>query len=382
MDSAASSPTGLNAEFEDRERHDLIEILARTMSDAGLPFTQVTWATFWLADLQSLRDIVSTPPSIMRNICTSAGTVYDQIVKPWNTRVRSKATVPSTPASATTTPLVAQPMPEPSPEAQPSTPKRRRIMPETSPSTSSPLRLNTTVAMAYSSPAPKSPRSREAKDQSKARDNGRCIVTKAGHVVEVAHIYPYSLQGQQVRSAHFWVLLSTFWASERIKRWEKDILGPQGTESPVNLVTLAPHTHAYWGNALFALKPVEKSDDGTKMEVQFFWLRPVSSAGPDILLAPPSIPEDLDSSVENVKLLDCQVDKKLCSGDWIVLTTDDPVNRPLPSFNLLEMQWVLHRLTALCGGGDIPSPPSSDDEDGEAEEEVWLEYCDADSECS
>ncbi|OJJ46701.1 hypothetical protein ASPZODRAFT_16449 [Penicilliopsis zonata CBS 506.65] len=305
----------MNAEFEDTRRHDLIKHIAKAMSDARIPFTQAVWATLWLSDLENLQAMVNEP-RVMNISTLVADMAYEKIVKPWNTRSCSSAPMTSL---------------ELSPEAQLST-------------SEIPPRIN----------------------RCKIRDNEQCILTKAGYVVEVAHIYPSSLQGQEAKSAFFWQALRVFWTAERTKRWEKDVFGPN-TNTCANLVTMAPHTHAYWDGALFALKPLGKSEDESKMEMQFFWLRPTSLSSPVILDIPPSIPTDYDSSVVKVKLFDCEVDKKLCSGDRIVITTDDPINRPLPSYNLLEMQWVLHRLTALCGEGEIASPSSSDEEGSEGE---------------
>lgn len=36
----------------------------------------------------------------------------------------------------------------------------------------------------------------------------------------------------------------------------------------------------------------------------------------------------------------------------VIIETDEPENRPLPSFELLQMQWVLHRALALSGAGE------------------------------
>jgi hypothetical protein len=43
---------------------------------------------------------------------------------------------------------------------------------------------------------------------------------------------------------------------------------------------------------------------------------------------------------------------QICSGDEISLTTDDPVSQPLPDLRLLEMQWFLHRVTAMSGAAE------------------------------
>ncbi|OJJ44301.1 hypothetical protein ASPZODRAFT_18501 [Penicilliopsis zonata CBS 506.65] len=77
---------------------------------------------------------------------------------------------------------------------------------------------------------------------------------------------------------------------------------------------MSPSTHAYWRNALFALRPLGMSQD-----------------------------------------------------------------EPLPSLHLLQMQWGLHRLTALCGGASIPKPlnPYYDDERDD-HSELEFDYLDSD----
>jgi hypothetical protein len=51
------------------------------------------------------------------------------------------------------------------------------------------------------------------------------------------------------------------------------------------------------------------------------------------------------------------------SGDTFTLTTDDPESHPLPSLELLDMQWVLQRLVAMCGAAEWPWIEADDDSD-------------------
>jgi len=44
--------------------------------------------------------------------------------------------------------------------------------------------------------------------------------------------------------------------------------------------------------------------------------------------------------------------KPLFSGARFTFTTDDPVNRPLPSKDLLDLQWALQRLTAMAAAAE------------------------------
>jgi hypothetical protein len=55
--------------------------------------------------------------------------------------------------------------------------------------------------------------------------------------------------------------------------------------------------------------------------------------------------------------------KIICSGDEFSLETDDPVLRPLPDFRLLEMQWFLHRVTAMSGAAEIQDEFDDDSDD-------------------
>lgn len=50
--------------------------------------------------------------------------------------------------------------------------------------------------------------------------------------------------------------------------------------------------------------------------------------------------------------LDGPTPRWIQSGDVISFTTHGPEKLPLPSFDLLDMQWALHRVTALSGAAD------------------------------
>lgn len=169
------------------------------------------------------------------------------------------------------------------------------------------------------------------------------------------------------QSEMFWRVLEKNWDADFISRWKQPVFGPKGTEICQNMITLSPSALAYWGAALFALKPLSLSEDRKELVVQFFWLRPLARARMVSLRSRPVLHGDLGGSVSNVKLFNCQSETKICSGDRITLRTEDPATMPLPSIDLLEMQWVLHRLTALSGGAepiDLALDSDDDPEDG------------------
>lgn len=102
----------------------------------------------------------------------------------------------------------------------------------------------------------------------------------------------------------------------------------------------------FWSTVL---KPIELSTDRKRLAVGLFWLSDGDHAWRS-LQVPPTPPTDTYSSVEGTGLIH-KLDGPT-SGDVISFTTHDPQKLPLPSFDLLDMQWALHRVTALSGAAD------------------------------
>ena len=62
---------------------------------------------------------------------------------------------------------------------------------------------------------------------------------------------------------------------------------------------------------------------------------------------------------------------RIRSGETFTFTTEDPENLPLPSLQLLEMQWVLQRLVGMSGAAGWPSLDEIDD-DSVDNDDNWL----------
>jgi len=200
-------------------------------------------------------------------------------------------------------------------------------------------------------------------------------------IFEVAHIYPDSLINPSSTTDspyNIWDILKVFWSDDRIQKWRNVIFPYQdspdkGIETCHNLLCLSPDAHAYWTKAYFVLKPIKLSDDEKRLDVKFYWTPKYdypSKSKVDILITPQSS-EGSDSRAK-IMLFHFPTNRQICSGDTISLTTDDPVTRPLPRWELLEMQWILHRLTAMRGGAEIYDDFDSDD-DGEDERDSYME---------
>jgi len=59
--------------------------------------------------------------------------------------------------------------------------------------------------------------------------------------------------------------------------------------------------------------------------------------------------------------LECPGPKAIKSGQIFELNTTDPINKPLPSFKLLELQWALARVIGMAGAAFPYEATSGDD---------------------
>jgi hypothetical protein len=169
----------------------------------------------------------------------------------------------------------------------------------------------------------------------------------------------------------FWQLLGVFWNEDRIARWKKivfpDPSNPAtGVESCVNLICLSPDAHSMWNKGIFALKPLGLSPDKKELTIQFFWQPQYSHKPGDRidLLTEPRPSRGLKSIGEDYCLTYPRGGSShdIESGQIFKIATENPRSNPLPSWDLLEMQWFLQRLTAMAGAADWPRFEFDDDD--------------------
>jgi hypothetical protein len=129
---------------------------------------------------------------------------------------------------------------------------------------------------------------------------------------------------------------------------------------------LSPDAHTAWNKGLFALKPLKLSRDQKTLTVQFFWQVPGDyKLGSEVdLLTETSSSKNLDLAGGHFlnRLENDGTTSRIHSGETFTFTTKDPENLPLPSLELLEMQWVLQRLVGMCGAAEWPSLDEIDDD--------------------
>jgi len=169
----------------------------------------------------------------------------------------------------------------------------------------------------------------------------------------------------------FWGLLRVFWEDERVDSWKREIFPdpskPEtGVEACFNLICLNAHAHDLWTKRLFALKPLEISDD-KELTVQFFWQPQYDHKPQDRidLLTQLKSSKGLHS-IEEDYFLTYHRDGRpedIESGQIFKITTENPEKYPLPSWELLQMQWFLQRLVAMSGAASWPRIDFDDDDD-------------------
>lgn len=224
----------------------------------------------------------------------------------------------------------------------------------------------------------RTPRPSRPKRLAMERDNGRCVLTGSPEI-EVAHIFPYCMINPLKKATNldnsipeFWKLLEFFFETERLDTWRRALFTDPADPTRLsdgchNNICMSSSVHALWTRGIFALRPVEVSNDGTAMTVEFYWQpRPTHGRSDSIdLLEQPGSSKGLNH-VDGATLsrLDSNgIPTIIQSGDVFTLKTDDPTTRPLPSFELLDMQWHLNRIVSMTGAADVYDEYIDDDDD-------------------
>lgn len=157
-----------------------------------------------------------------------------------------------------------------------------------------------------------------------------------------------------------------FWSPDKVNAWMKEVFeNEEPYESAKNLITLSPDVHVAWQKALFALKPISLSVDKKRLEMQLFWMPRYKHPK---LVDPRRVPDPIAAlkSAGDWSLLDYKLGRLIRSGHTIIMETDDPEKKPLPSVALLDMQWTLQRLTCMSAAGEHEDlAPYDDDDDDE-----------------
>lgn len=197
--------------------------------------------------------------------------------------------------------------------------------------------------------------------QVRERDADKCVITSHSTSM-LCDICPDWLLRSP--SHRFWLDLRSWYDTHTVDRWKRrlfpSLYNPEPVETIQNYISLSPILRKYWEWGNFVLRPHPKRRHYYKKEpkVQIFWLPSHGCYRNDkicIFKKPGQIRKGT-----TVKLVGFESEelKDLKSGDWITLTTPDPVKLPLPSWDLLELRFIM-TLFARFAGKIVPEDGSN-----------------------
>ncbi|EEA19615.1 conserved hypothetical protein [Talaromyces marneffei ATCC 18224] len=326
-----------NAEAHEPGRAELIKEIADILYWADdFTYSSALWAFLWLSDMSCLEKLKRrlAQDRIINEFCN----LTIDVILPWLGKEKTQLSGATTHyGSAVSTPT------------EPGSRKRRKISGDTrqTAETKFPkdeLRVSEQRKLSYVTGAVSSRRLR------------------TGSVLENSHIYPDSMGPLENRQA-FWERLELFWPKEKVDQWRRILDTPEGTGSLVNTLTMNTLAHKAWGEALFALKHVKTSAREDKIHLQFYWLKPQkdipTSLTKDDFLKRPCLPSDECSGEDLLNFHNVKTLQPIRSGDVITMGSYFPSVKPLPSKELIELQWYLHRIVALSAAAteDELKPP-------------------------
>ncbi|KAK3900227.1 hypothetical protein C8A05DRAFT_17445 [Staphylotrichum tortipilum] len=199
-------------------------------------------------------------------------------------------------------------------------------------------------------------RSKAAAINAKQRDGNTCLLS--GTIdPEAAHIFPFATSKNK-QFGPLGTLLQSFWGDKQASAWRQLCEDPAITQSLANYLSLGRQIHFWFDKARFALKPLSQTQ--TAITVQFHWLRRTSLSPTDIiketdgeellevagLRTPTSTPATWGSCLAHRAS-----GVPIRTGQTFLIRANHPME--LPSFQLLELQWNLLRVAAICGAADV-----------------------------
>ncbi|KAK3940441.1 hypothetical protein QBC46DRAFT_385399 [Diplogelasinospora grovesii] len=211
-------------------------------------------------------------------------------------------------------------------------------------------------------------KTRRSKEDEKAQKKvpewygDRCIFTGA----EEPQGAPIIAVGVEIASQDdlgtFWDSLSLFWAGWRVKKWREELEISKGHEWK-NIFPLRPDARNLWDRRHFAIRPIrDPKEPNKKLHVQMVWLEEFNKRnGMDFGRRD----QRARGSIVDWRRGD-DVPAVVETGDLYELVTSDPTRYPLPSYELLQMQYTLHKLLlSLKAAGSLRTifkddPPSVD----------------------
>ncbi|KAJ5099748.1 hypothetical protein N7532_006749 [Penicillium argentinense] len=213
----------------------------------------------------------------------------------------------------------------------------------------------------------------------RSRDSHQCVLSGTKKTYQPIWIFPERLTRPafeiDYHSPSIWRYIEVFWDQSTTQRWRDAVFNnpsnaTNATSGSSSLICLRNDLAYGFKSGQYGLRPVELSQDKRELEVEFHWLPRESHGFGDLvdMRKQPLSYKDLDN-FEGLKFSPTGSDELVKSGHRFKLVTNDPYQRPLPDFDLLDMAWHFSRIVAMSSAIEFVSSaqagkgPDSDDDD-------------------
>lgn len=172
-----------------------------------------------------------------------------------------------------------------------------------------------------------------------------CILTGMWRLVGISRLFPCMENGQQ-EIHRLQSILEVFWG-EKAASWISTFTNPDFVESPQNHISLDVIPQSSFHDAHLAFKPLQSADPNER-RLQLHWLKPspfriFNSYFYDNPLQHAGI-NDENAKTWGDRFADM---KDFKTGYVFTIRAENPAD--LPDWDMLEMQWDLHRVAAIAG---------------------------------
>ncbi|KAK4031997.1 hypothetical protein C8A01DRAFT_51106 [Parachaetomium inaequale] len=180
----------------------------------------------------------------------------------------------------------------------------------------------------------------------------------------VSHIFPFAPRAKR-DFGNLNDMLQSFWGAAKCMAWQRLYEDASITQSPKNHISMNHQLHVWFDKAKFALKPLRKTQN--EIVIQWHWLR-------NPILKPKELIGDNEDILLRAGLTDRSWGTNIAhrksgfpiqTGQTFVIRAKDPED--LPSFELLELQWNMLRIAAICGAGEATDEDYEDQDEKDYE---------------
>ena len=130
------------------------------------------------------------------------------------------------------------------------------------------------------------------------------------------------------------------------------------------MITFSPDAHSSWALGMFTLEPLGAEANPYGLRAKFQWTPVKSKNSEELGIAADPTSIELIPLTTVTRLVNLETLLPITDGHVVTFTTNDPINAPVPHWDLLMLQCLLIRVLRMAAreGEDILETFGSDDE--------------------